>query len=132
MLQRKQEEWRRLHATPSVFASASAGVTSAPAQTTTSSSTAGPAAPGGKERKKRKRGVSMVEDEIDALFDGALGCKVARSALSVGDSGAAAPEREQEDREDRNAGCGLGAVVDAIRAVPKGGEGKKKRVRRPG
>ena len=71
----------------------------------------------------------MVEDEIDALFDGALGCKVARSALSVGDSGAAAPER---DREDRNAECGLGAVVDAIRAVPKGSEGKKKRVRRPG
>lgn len=55
---------------------------------TTSSATAGPA-PGGKERKIRKRGVAVVEDEIDALSEGSLGRKVTRSALIVEDSGGA-------------------------------------------
>jgi hypothetical protein len=82
----------------------------------------------------------MVEDEIDTLFEGALGRKVARGALVVEDSRAAlesTPLRiaeavtKQEKRVDKNADCGLGAVVDAIKAAPKG-EGKKKRVRRPG
>jgi hypothetical protein len=142
-----------LHATPSVFASASGSVTSpapAPASKPASatpalvphvratSGTAGPA-PAGKERKKRKR-APVVEDEIDALFEGSLGRKVARSALIVEDSGAAlesTPSRiaeavtKQEKRVDKNDDCGLGAVVDAIRAAPKG-EGKKKRARRPG
>ncbi|KAH9175142.1 ARM repeat-containing protein [Lactarius sanguifluus] len=91
LLQRKPEEWRRMHATPSVFASASGGVTSsAPAPAPASVPHAGTTscvvepAPGGKARKKRKRDVSMVEDEIDALFEGALGRKIARSALAVG------------------------------------------------
>jgi hypothetical protein len=143
-----------LHATPSVFASASGSVTSPAATSTpasasatpaavpharTTSGTAGPA-PAGKERKKRKRSAAMVEDEIDTLFEGALGRKVARGALVVEDSRAAlesTPLRiaeavtKQEKRVDKNADCGLGAVVDAIKAAPKG-EGKKKRVRRPG
>ena len=60
----------------------------------------------------------MVEDEIDALFEGAQGPKVARSALVVGDSGAAPPPTPstvlrlptamgQEKRGDQNADCGL-------------------------
>lgn len=44
---------------------------------TTSGTTVGPA-PGGNERKNRKRDVAMVEDEIDALFEGSLWRKVAR------------------------------------------------------
>ena len=144
-----------MHATPSVFASASGMVTSStsastttsatpvstPHAETTSGTTVGPVS-GGKERKKRKRGVAMVEDEIDVLFEGSLGRKVARSALVVEDSGAAlesTPLRipsttttRQEKLVDKNADCGLGAVVDAIRAAPKGGEGEKKRSRRPG
>jgi len=104
----------------------------------------GPAPGGKKEREKRKRGVSTVEDEIDELFEGALGRKVARSALIVGDSGAApvptpstvlrlpTTATGQEKRGDQNADRGLGAVVDAIRAAPRYDEGKKKRARRPG
>ena len=143
-----------MHATPSVFASASGIVTSstsastptsaAPAPVpdagTTSGTTVGPVS-GGKERKKRKRGVAAVEDEIDALFEGSLGRKVARSALVVEDSRVSlesTPLRipsaamRQEKLTDKNVDCGLGAVVDAIRAAPKGGEGKKRRSRRPG
>lgn len=143
-----------MHATPSAFASASgidASSTSASTPTsatpvstphaeTTSGTTVGPVS-GGKERKKRKRGVAMVEDEIDVLFEGSLGRKVARSALVVEHSGAAlesTPLRipsttmRQEKLVDKNADCGLGAVVDAIRAAPKGGEGKKRRLPRPG
>ena len=143
-----------MHATPSVFASASGMVTSStsastttsatpvstPHAETTSGTTVGPVS-GGKERKKRKRGVAMVEDEIDVLFEGSLGRKVARSALVVEDSGIAlestplgipSTTMRQEKLTDKNADCGLGAVVDAIRAAPKGGEGKKRRSRRPG
>jgi len=77
----------------------------------------GPAPGGKKERKKRKRGVSMVEDEIDALFEDALGRKVARSALIVGDLGAAPASTPstvlippttatgQEKRGDQNGDC---------------------------
>ncbi len=137
-----------------VFASASDGITSsasapAPASVApapvpyagTTSRVVGPA-PSGKERKKRKRGVSMAEDEIDALFEGALGRKVARSALVVGNSGAAPPlmpstvlrlptATGQEKRGDQNADCGPGAVVDPIRAALSGGEGKKRRAQQP-
>lgn len=97
--------------------------------------------PGEKERKKRKRSVPIIEDEIDALFDGALGRKVARSALIVGDPGnapAPTPLRtpttatRQEKRGDKNADYGLGAVVEAIREAPMGGEGKKRRKRQLG
>ena len=154
LLQRKPEEWRHLHATPSIFSpaptvgvktsSASAAPAPAPYAGTTSGTVEPP--PGGKVRKKRKRSVLVIEDEIDALFEGALGHKVARSALVVEDSGAAQPPDPmpssvltphttvtgREKRGGRNADYGLGAVVDAIRAAPRGGEGKKKRVRRPG
>ncbi|KAI9449635.1 ARM repeat-containing protein [Lactarius psammicola] len=125
---RKPEEWRRLHATPSVFASASGGVTSSTSTSAPASASAAPApvpyttsgvvgpAPGGKERKKRKRGVSKAEDEIDALFEGALGRKVARTALVVEDSGAApAPTPStvlglptNATRQDQNVDCDLG------------------------
>ena len=143
-----------MHATPSVFASASGIDTSSTSDSTSTSAAPAPApdarttsgtavglAPSGKERKKRKRGVAVVEDEIDALFEGSLGRKVARSALVVEDSGIAlesTPLRihsaatRQEKLVDKNADYGLGAVVDAIRAAPKGGEGKKRPSRRPG
>ena len=83
----------------------------------------------------------MVEDEIDVLFEGTLGRKVARSALLVENSGTApAPTplkipttaTKQEKRGDKNADYGLGAVVEAIRAEPMGGEGKKRHKRRLG
>ncbi|KAI9448557.1 ARM repeat-containing protein [Lactarius indigo] len=122
LLQRKPEEWRRLHATPSVgpYVGTTNGVVEP--------------ASGRKARKKRKRGVSLVEDEIDALFEGALGRKVARSALVrlLTLSGLPTTSTKQEKRDDQNADCGLGSVVDAIRAVPRGSEGKKRRARRPG
>ncbi|KAH9059317.1 armadillo-type protein [Lactarius vividus] len=99
LLQRKPEEWRRLHATPSVFASGSGGATpsspaptpAAPVSVSYAGKTSGVVepAPSGKARKKRKRGVSTVEDEIDTLFESKLGHKVARSALIMGDSEAA-------------------------------------------
>jgi len=78
MLQRKPEEWRRLHATSSASATASGGITpsafvSAPAPAPAAPAPASSAGmgsgvarftPSGRERKKRKRGVSVVEDEI--------------------------------------------------------------------
>jgi len=75
----------------------------------------------------------MVEDEIDELFEGALGRKIARSALIVGDSGAApAPTPSTvpmlpttATRQDRNVDCGLGAVVEVIRAAPRVAKGRK-------
>lgn len=102
LLKRKSKDWRLLHATPSVLVSAS-GIDTSPTSAsspvsstpvpvpragTTSGATAGPA-PGGKERKIRKRGVAVVEDEINALSEGSLGRKVTRSALIVEDTGAA-------------------------------------------
>ncbi|KAF8270863.1 armadillo-type protein [Lactarius quietus] len=137
LLQRKPEEWRRLHATPSVFASASASggvIYSA----TASAADSAPVPPAGTTSGKRKRGGSVVEDEIDTLFEGTLGRKVARSALVVEESSPASESTplgittRKEKRRDKNADRELGAVVDAIRTAPRGSEGKKKRVRRPG
>jgi len=76
-------------------------------------------------------------DEIDALFDDAIGRKVVRSALepayapaSLGSSEKKAGQGGQEsERIDRHAD--LAVVLDEITAVP-GGEVKKRRKRRRG
>jgi hypothetical protein len=85
----------------------------------------------GRVHKKRKQGAAAT-DEIDALFEGAFGRKVARSALEqetaqsllrlekkgTKHGGAGASESVEKD-------VGLGVIVDAIKAGP-GGEGKIK------
>ncbi|KAI0260538.1 armadillo-type protein [Gloeopeniophorella convolvens] len=123
LLQRRPEEWRRLHATPSVLAAA-------PAKRADPAEVPPPAETEKKEKKrkteterdgkKRKRG-----DEIDALFDGALGRKVARGALAPAPRGGV-PVEEAEVEVER-------VVVAAIQAAPKGAgasEGKRKKTKR--
>jgi hypothetical protein len=88
-------------------------------------------------RKKRKRS-GAAADEIDALFDDAIGRKVVRSALEP----AAAPVKAEETNVDLALKPGrgqsvdhrhaeLGAVVDAIKVAPRA-EGKKRSKRRLG
>jgi len=153
LLQRKPDEWRRQHATPS-----SGGATVTPHSTARLSNIAAApsalatptnerddpeakeaggseSAPPGRARKKRRR--SAAADEIDALFDDAIGRKVVRSALEPayapapsGSSKTKTGQGGQEgERIDRPAD--LVAVFDEMTAVPPG-EGKKRRKRRRG
>ena len=90
-----------------------------------------------RRRKKRKRSAAAA-DEIDALFDDAIGRKVVRSALEP----APAPtpvksgtkkaslavkqgRRHDDEGVDHERQVGLGAVVDAIKVAPRH-EGKKR------
>jgi hypothetical protein len=85
----------------------------------------------GRVHKKCKRGAATT-DEIDALFEGAFGGKVARSALEQ-ETAQSLSRLEEKDARHGGAGgsesvekdVGLGVIVDAIKAAP-GGEGKIK------
>jgi hypothetical protein len=92
-------------------------------------------------RKKRKRSAAAV-DEIDALFDDAIGRKVVRSALESVPAPAPALVKSVTKKADltleQGQGRGdqsvnrhpdLGAVVDAIKIAPHR-EGKKRSKRR--
>jgi hypothetical protein len=89
-----------------------------------------------RERKKRKR--SAATDEIDELFDDAIGRKVVRSALPMDNLVPPSPaptlpkskKREGSSKERVKRDADLGAVVDAIRVAPSGEE--KKRSKRKG
>jgi len=72
------------------------------------------------EPKKRKR---KPENEIDELFDAALGRKIKKAALAVSEEKG---EKEVKREEDKS----LKAVLGAIRSAPKGEEKlrKKKKV----
>jgi hypothetical protein len=95
----------------------------------------------GRGRKKRKRSAAAA-DEIDTLFDEAIGRKVVRSALepatALAKSGTMkasltlkqGQKRDQSVDHDRQA-AELGVVVDAIKVAPRH-EGKKRSKRRPG
>ena len=91
----------------------------------------------GRLRKKRKRSTAVV-DEIDALFDDAIGRRVVRGALEsvpapgpdlvtsvskIADSTLKQGRRRGDQSVNRHAD--LGAVVDAIKVAPHR-EGKKK------
>jgi len=90
-----------------------------------------------RQRKKRKR--NAAADEIDALFDDAIGRKVVRGALDLAPTPApvlpksktkgkekAGEKGKREEKVERHAD--LGAVVDAIRVAPSGeGKGRSKR-----
>jgi hypothetical protein len=99
LLQRKPDEWRRQHATPSSGVSANTATSSpnkndntrlkatAPSSVTVhhnedpKGDEAGTSSPErGRGRKKRKRSAAAA-NEIDTLFDEAIGRKVVRSAL---------------------------------------------------
>jgi len=143
LLQRKPDEWRRQHATPS-----SSGATACSAKNIRLKSTApsegtvptnehddreeeapGKSSPA-KERKKRKR--STAADEIDVLFDDVIGWKIVRGELAVDPapvpaflkSKTKAKEGERQSEERVGVHPDLGAVVDAIRVGPSV-EGKK-------
>jgi hypothetical protein len=95
----------------------------------------------GRGRKKRKRSAAAM-DEIDALFDDAIGRKVVRSALESVPSPAPAVMKSVTKKADStlkkgwgrgdqsvNKHADLGAVVDAIKIAPRR-EGKKRSKRR--
>ena len=111
LLQRKPDEWRRQHATPSSSSAAAVspnnarpGVTSPSAvaiatddKRDDSDGEAGRSFPApAKERKKRK--LSTAADEIDTLFDDAIGQKVVRSALELPIAPASAPPKSKQGR----------------------------------
>ena len=93
-----------------------------------------------RQRKKRKR--NAAADEIDALFDDAIGRKVVRGALDPAPTPAPglpksktkgkAKKGEKGRREEKvERHADLGAVVDAIRVAPSGEEkerGKRRAV----
>ena len=77
------------------------------------------------EAKKRKR---KPENEIDELFDAALGKKIRKAALatipvSEEKEGVVVKEKEVNEEEDKS----LKAVLGAIRSAPKGEEKHKKK-----
>jgi len=90
-----------------------------------------------RQRKKRKR--NAAADEIDALFDDAIGRKVVRGALDLAPTptpvlpksktkgkGKAGEKGKREEKVERHAD--LEAIVDAIRVAPSGeGKGRGKR-----
>ena len=92
-------------------------------------------------RKKRKRSAAAA-DEIDALFDDAIGRKVVWSALEPAAAHAKAEETnddlalklgkgQQGDQSVDHRHAELGAVIDAMKAEPRSG-GKKGSKRRLG
>jgi nucleolar protein 9 len=147
LLQRKPEEWRRLHATPSSSATTmspksgsnkstatpTARLTHAREEVGDSVSTSDLPLPA-RARKKRKRGASAT-DEIDELFDDAFGRKVTRTALKQQESVQSQSKLETKQTKHGGVGAsermekdvGLGIVVDAIKAVPRNEGMKKKR-----
>jgi len=149
LLQRKPDEWRRQHATPSSGGAAAvspkntrSGVTDPPAIATATNDEcdgsdgeqAGRSFPApARERKKRKR--STAADEIDTLFDDTIGRKVVRSALELPVAPASVPPKSKQGRgqggERVDGHADLGAVADAIETAPRR-DGEKRRKRRPG
>jgi len=172
LLQRRPDEWRRQYATPSSGGGSNTATSSpgkngdfrlkvAPSSSITVTPTtndnghrdmdpegddAGMSSPAEKRHghKKRKRGAAAA-DEIDALFNDAIGRKVVRSALEptptpalvkseaqradlTSKQGRRTDDRSTDHGHDRHAD--LGAVVDAIKVAPRR-EGKKRSKRRP-
>ena len=75
------------------------------------------------EPKKRKR---KHENEIDELFDAALGRKIRKAALAmipVSEEKKGVGEKEVKEEEDKS----LKAVLGAIRSAPKGEEKHRKK-----
>jgi len=149
LLQRKPDEWRRQHATPSSSGATASSANNIRLKSTAPSEGTAPTnqhddreeeAPRksspAKERKKRKR--SAAADEIDVLFDDVIGRKVVRGEMNVDPAPAPAfpkskmkaKEGEWQGEERVGVHADLGAVVDAIRLAPSV-EGKKRRKRRP-
>jgi len=168
LLQRKPDEWRRQYATPSSGGCANTATSSPNKKSNTrlkatspsvvavaptndnehhdadpEGDGAGTSSPVERRRghKKRKRSAAAV-DEIDALFDDAIGRKVVRSALESVPAPAPAlmksvtkkadltlKQGQGRGDQDVNRHPDLGAVVDAIKIAPHG-EGKKRNKRR--
>ena len=111
-----------------------ASVPPATSEPHTASTTVAPA-------KKRKRG--LPGDEIDALFESALGKKVKKGSLAQNLGISDAPkddaamqvdsQKERKHKKDKKIDKGkkddLGDVLGAIRSAPKGEEKSKKKRR---
>ena len=168
LLQRKPDEWRRQYATPSSGGCANTATSSSNKKSNTKLRATAPSvvtvtptndnehhdadpeeddtgtsspAKRERERKKRKRSAAAV-DEIDVLFDDAIGRKVVRSALESVPTRAPTLVKPVTEKADltlkRGGGRGdqsadkhpdLGAVVDAIKIAPRR-DGKKRSKRR--
>ena len=165
LLQRKPDEWRRQYATPSSSRCINPIMSPPNKDHTRLKPTAQPSdavvptndnehndvnpavddvtsspAERGRGRKKRKRSAATV-DEIDALFDDAIGRKVVRSAVPVPaptpalvnsvkkKDGLILKQRRGRGDQDVIRHADLGAVVDAIKIAPRH-EVKKRSKRR--
>ncbi|KAI9511254.1 armadillo-type protein [Russula earlei] len=138
LLQRKPEEWRRLHATPSSSGTTAASTNTARSNATVPSAVVAPIveedepegekageSSSGKKRKKRRR--NAASDEIDALFEDMMGRKVVRSALKAGP----VPVPLESKTKAREGGQGNEAA-DLNDVEIKAAPGKKRSKRRRG
>ena len=142
LLQRKPDERRRQHATPSSSGATASSANNIILKPTAPSTGTVPTnkhddreealrkSSPAKERKKHKG--SAATDQIDTVFDDVIGRKVVRGALDVASAPVPAflkpktKAKEGEGQSEERVGVhtDLGAVVDAIRVVPSV-EGRK-------
>ena len=161
LLQRKPEEWRRQHATPSSGGSANTATSSSNKDKNTRVDATTPStivvvptnnkdpeadeartsSPERERRRKKRKRSAAPADEIDALFDDAIGRKVVRSALEPAPASTpmksgtkkadlALKQGRSQDHQgvDHDRQAELGAVVDAIKVAPRH-EGKRSKRR---
>ncbi|KAA1466051.1 ARM repeat-containing protein [Dentipellis sp. KUC8613] len=138
LLQRRPEEWRSLHAkAPAPAPAPKSAAPKAQAQT----KPAEEVVPTEKEKEKKEKAKRKRGDEIDDLFDQTLGKKVKRAALAstaaasepapADEEEVAKPSKEEKKKRKGEKGKvrddGLGDVLGAIKAAPKGEEPKRKK-----
>ncbi|VDC06251.1 unnamed protein product [Peniophora sp. CBMAI 1063] len=142
LLRRKPDEWKEAQVKAAAKATAdttpSASNKTATVESAEKTGDTERVAAGKKKKRKREQGEG---DEIDALFDGALGRKVKRAALDSGATNSqpgkearaehagkgAGGKKDKKRKKDRLLDGDLAGVLGAIRSAPKGEERTHKR-----
>ncbi|KZV71404.1 ARM repeat-containing protein [Peniophora sp. CONT] len=135
LLRRKPDEWKEMQV--KAVAKATPATVVKPAKAEQTAKMQDDRREGAAGKKKRKRGQGEG-DEIDALFDGALGRKVKRAALDsgatdtqsdkkarkelAGKEDGSGKEKKRRKLDEETTGGDLAGVLGAIRNAPKGEE----------
>jgi nucleolar protein 9 len=145
MLKRRPDEWRSMQSQKKQNAQVQGQATQSSTQQQPQKSTAPPVGPvsptahlSSKEERKRSKKRSKPADEIDDLFDQALGKKVKKAALEGVDDrpkqSAGKVEEEAKEKKGKKVGkdaSGLDAVLGALKAAPKHEDGRPKKKHKP-
>ncbi|RXW16432.1 hypothetical protein EST38_g9415 [Candolleomyces aberdarensis] len=140
-LKRRPDEWRNMQSQKKQSSSQGQGQAAQNSTTQQQQPTAPPVEPvsqttHSKKEQKQSRKRSKPSDEIDELFDQALGKKVKKAALEgLDDRPKKSARKEEGDKEEKGAKgkkggkdvSGLDAVLGAIKAAPKHEEGRPKK-----